>query len=461
MTKTHFPRSPRAGKAVFAPVRFLFGEGIANNRKIWYIKYKYNFAKGIPMKKYRFLSLILAGCLIFTGCSGGDGDAEDTTTTEPYVTVTDENGEAVTDENGEVVTSIISLIPEEKELNVGFIYPGTAGGDAVSQVFETARVQAERVLDAHTCYIENVLVSQFEDATAELVKNGCNVIVGTSSIYAHAISDEAKANSRVYFISFGGTETGYNLANFQGEMYKTAYIGGFAAAYNSNSNILGVVADPSILNCYSIVDAFTLGAKDLTESDTDVRLNWAWGNRDEETKAAIDDLVAQGCDVIFTATYSNYAVEYCEKIGVKVIGIAYNMPELAPENYITGCFYNVTTFLIDMLRTYRYNTYTAVTYIAGINEGAVRLVGFNENCKEGTVEVCDVLYDLCANGSAPVFQGEIRDNLGNIKVEKGATLTGGEIIDIDWLEECVTNVDDFCIPQVEPVESDLVIHYGE
>ena len=456
-------------KSIFSPLTmggedFLFGQVLQINAKyvILNIYRIFCLAKGNPMKKYRFLSLILAGCLIFTGCSGGDGeDAEETTTTEPYVTVTDENGEAVTDENGEVVTSIITLEPQEKVLNIGFIYPGTAGGDAVSEVFETARIQAERVLGANTCYIENVLVSQFEDATAKLVSSGCNVIVGTSSRYAHAIYDEAKANSKVYFISFGGTETSYNLANFQGEMYKTAYVSGLAAAYNSNSNKLGVVADPSALSCYNIIDAFVLGAKDLTDDDTDVRVNWAWGNRDEENKAAIDDLVAQGCDVIFTATYSKYAVKYCETLGVKVIGISYNMPELAPENYITGCFYNVTTFLIDMLRDYRYNTYGAVTYIAGIKEGAVRLVDFNENCKEGTVEICDVLYQLCSSGSAPVFKGEIRDNLGNVKVEKGATLTGGEIITVDWLEESVTKVGDFCTPQVDPAESDLEIHYSK
>ena len=414
------------------------------------------------MKKYRLFSLMLAGCLLFTGCSGGDTeDPESTTTTEPYVTVTDEEGNPVTDESGEVVTSIISLVPEEKELNIGFIYPGEAGGDSVSEVFESARIQAERTLGAHTCYIENVLVSQFEDATAALVSAGCNVIVGTSSKYAHAIYDEARANSRVYFISFGGTETSYNLANFQGELYKTAYVSGLAAAYNSTSNILGIVADPSALSCYNIADAFTLGAKELTDNKTDVRLNWAWGNRDDETKAAIDDLVAQGCDVIFAATYSKYAVEYCEKLGVRVIGIAYDLPELAPENYLTGSFYNVTTFLIDMLRTYRYNTYGSVTYMGGIDEGAVRLVNFNENCKEGTVEICDALYQLCENGSANVFRGEIRSNSGVVKVEKGTSLTGGEILTVDWLEECITVVNDFCAPQTDPEQSDLTIHYSE
>ena len=409
------------------------------------------------MKKYRLLSLILAGSMLLAGCSGdGDGDIEETT--EPYVEVTDADGNVVTDDEGNVVTSIISLIPVEKELNVGFIYPGTAGADAVSQIFENARLEAERVLNANTCYIENVLVSQFEDATAKLVSNGCNVIIAASSRYANAAYDEARANSKVYFISVGGIKNSHNLACFQGEMYKTAYICGMAGAYNSNSNILGIVADPGILSCFNIVDAYVLGAEELTEKDTDVRLNYAWGNNDDENRQAIDDLIDQGCDVIFTATYSTFAIEYCEQRGVKVIGMAYNIPELAPENYLTGCFYNVTIFIIDMLRTVRYDTYDSVTYLGGLDEGAVRLVNFNENCKAGTEEICGALYDLCAEGKAVIFNGEIRDNHGNVKVEKGTILTGGEILSIDWLEERITQEKDFCAPVVEPMESDLAIH---
>lgn len=411
------------------------------------------------MKKYRLFSFILAGSMLLTGCSGGgDDDVESTTTTQPYVEVTDAEGNTVTDEYGYAVTSIISLIPEEKELNVGFIYPGVAGADTVTQIFESARVQMERVLNANTCYIENVLVGQFEDATAQLVSNGCNVIIAASSRYANVAYEEARANKKIYFISVGGTKTSFNLACFQAELYKVAYICGMAAAYNSNSNILGVVADPSILSLFNIVDAYVLGAKELTEGDTDVRLNYAWGNREDENIQAIDDLIAQGCDVIFTATYSTEAVEYCEKRGVKVIGLAYNMPELAPNNYLTGAFYNVTTFIIDMLRSVRYNTSDSVTYLGGINEGAVRMIDINENAKEGTVEICDTLYQLCADGKAVIFNGEIRDNEGHVKVEKGTVLKSSEILTINWLEEYVTEVKDFCAPVVEPLQSDLVIH---
>lgn len=410
------------------------------------------------MKKNRLLSFLLAGCLLFTGCSGEGDEAETTTDSKKYVTVTDENGAAVTDEKGEPVTSVVGEEPKELELNIGFIYSGSAEGNASSEIFEAARGEAERVLSAKTYYIENVLVSQFEQATAALVENGCNVIVSTDVRFANAVYDEAQANKKVQFVSFGGTKALGNLACFQGEMYKTSYVCGLAAAYNSDSNILGVVADPSVLSVYSVIDGFALGAKELTKDRTDMRVNWAWGNKDSETKEAVDNLISQGCDVIFAATYSRYAVEYCELKGVKVIGMAYNMPELAPEQYITGCFSNLNIFLLDVLRSFRYDTDPVGVYRGGIKEGAVRVVEVSEKAKEGTKDITDKLYEVCLENKALVFSGEIKDSNGEIRVAKGKTLDQEQICSINWLESSVKSENYYTQPNTQPVASDLVIH---
>lgn len=411
------------------------------------------------MKKNKLLSFLIAGCLLFTGCSGG-GEAETDTTTDgnTYVTVTDSEGNAVTDENGEPVTEIVPDEPVEKELVVGFIYSGKAAGNAAAEYFEAARGEAERVLSAKTYYIEDVLVSQFEQATAALVDKGCNVIVSTDMRFANAIYDEAQANKKVQFVSFGGGKSLGNLACFQGQLYKSSYVCGLAAAYNSDSNILGIVADPSVISVYPVIDGFVLGAKELTESQTDVRVNWAWGSKDTEVKDAIDDLIAQGCDVIFSATYSKFAVEYCELKGVKVIGMSYNMPELAPEQYLTGCFCNLNIFLIDVLRTVRYEMDPVGVYRGGINEGAVRVIAISENAKEGTKDITDKLYELCENNKAVVFNGEIKDSSGTVQVPKGKTLKDDDIFTIDWLDSSVKAEKSFCQPNSQPVPSELYIH---
>ncbi|MDE6726090.1 MAG: BMP family ABC transporter substrate-binding protein [Ruminiclostridium sp.] len=411
------------------------------------------------MKKNKLLSFLLAGCLLLAGCSGGDEpETEVTTDGNTYVDVTDANGEVVTDDNGNPVTEVIPAVPVEKELVVGFIYSGKAGGNAAADYFEAARGEAERVLGAKTYYIEDVLVSQFEQATAALVDKGCNVIVSTDARFVNAVSDEAKANNKVQFVSFGGNNSMGNLASFQGQLYKPAYVCGFAAAYNSDSNILGVLADPSVISVYPLIDAFALGAKELTELQTDIRVNWAWGSKDTEVKEAIDDLIAQGCDVIYCASYSKFAVEYCETMGVKVSGMFYNMPEIAPNQYLTGSFCNLNIFLIDVLRTVRYNTDPVGVYRGGINEGAVRVVAISEKAKEGTQKLTDKLYELCSDNKAAVFSGEIKDSNGEVKVPKGKTLSLEDIYTIDWLESSFKVEKNFCQPVTQPVPSDLYVH---
>ncbi|MCM1055104.1 MAG: BMP family ABC transporter substrate-binding protein [Bacteroides sp.] len=413
--------------------------------------------------KKKALSLLLAGCMIITGtgCNGGEAEEpEESAEAQDYVTVTDENGAPVTNEEGDVVTSLLSEEPQELELKVGFVYSGEAGSDSAGETFEAARAEIERSLDnTHTCYVENVLVSQFADATAALVEAGCNVIVSTDNRFANVIYEEAEANNSVYFISFGGDKPRANLACFQGEMYKGSYVCGLAAAFNSDSNILGIVADPSVMSVYNIVGGFVQGIKELNDkTHPDVRLNWAWGYSDEETKAAVDDLAAQGCDVIFAATYSKYAVSYCEELGIKVIGLAPDMPQLAPTQYITGCYYYLSIFLIDQLRNVRYAMGKAPSvYMGGVKEKAVRIIDFSESCREGTKDICDVLYQMAFDERTRIFTGEVKDTYGNVKIEKGATLSSDQIIDIDWLPENISVENDFTSPQLDPVEGSLEV----
>ena len=404
----------------------------------------------------KITALALSCCLLLTACGGSDG-ASTETTIEGAVTVTDESGSTVTDENGSAVTSIEGEEPEEMELVVGFIYPDKVESNTVSVLFEAARMQIEKVLGAETYYIEDVLVSQFSEATDALVEKGCNVIVSCSNKFPNSISSEAKDAKDTRFISFGGAQSAHNLWAFQGELFQPAYVCGLAAAYNSTKGIIGVVADSSVVNCYGTINAFIQGAKELTGAKTDVRLNWSWGTNDETTKNAIDDLAAQGCDVIFACTYSAYAVKYCETLGIKVIGTAYDMPVLAPNNYLTGCFYNFNTYLVDVLRTIRYGTEAPVIYNEGLSAGAVRLVSFSENCADGTIDICDTLYQLCVDKKARIFVGEIRDNYGNIRVEKGAVLNHAEIWTLEWLDGCVNAISDFTVPVLEPAKSDLQI----
>ncbi len=403
----------------------------------------------------KWISILLAGAMLtsFSACNNEPEETEETD--DPAVTaVTDEEGNPVTDEKG-------NLIPaepvEEKVYKVGFIYNSEVDDGSTNAIFENAREQLEKTLAVETCYIENVLVSEVPVAVRELQDDGCNIIVSASAKFANSIAKEANASADTYYISFGGESSGPNYSSFGGELYQTANVCGIAGAYNSDSNTLGIIADPSSYNVYAIIDAYVLGAKEIMGAQTDVRLNWVWSDNEEKIEAAIDDLVAQGSDVIMCYTESDIAAKYCEEIGVKVIANSCNLPEIAPNNYLTGFFFNSSTFIVDTVRAIKAENYVSSVHSGGIPAGTARLINFSPSCREGTDTIATKLYEYVKSGQAHVFTGEIKNRKYDVMVEKGQQLDFSSIRKIDWLILGITAVTDYTDVIESPSPSDMVI----
>lgn len=408
------------------------------------------------MKKLlKGISVIAAFSMLLV--SGGcNGNPEETTASDdPALTaVTNEDGTPVTDEEG----NMIPAEPEEETIyKVGFIYNGSVEDGSTAAVFENSRDQLEKALGVETCYMDNVLVSQIPSAVHALQDNGCNIIVSASSCFANSIEKEANGSSDTYYISFGGEKSGSNISCFGGELYQTANVCGIAAAYNTESNILGVLADPSSYNVFGVVNSYVLGAKEIWGAQTDVRLNWVWSDNEAKIEEAINDLVSQGSDIIMCYTENDYAAEYCEKIGVKVIANSCNLPEIAPTQHLTGFFFNSSTFIVDTVRAIKADNFVSSVHSGGIAAGTARLIDFSGNCKQGTDTIASKLYDYIKTGKAHAFTGEIKNRDYTVMVEKGQQMNFDSIRKIDWLVLGITTASDFTTVIQEPVPGDLVI----
>lgn len=411
-----------------------------------------------PMKSLKKCAAVfLCACLLLGagGCSTEEDPAQ-TDENDPALTaLTDENGTPVTDEEG----NLLPAEPEEEKTvyKVGFLYNLGVGEGATAKIFENARMQIEKTLGLETCYIENVLVSEIPAAVYELQENGCNIIVSCSPRFSNSIAKEAKAARETSFISFGGTTSAFNLSGFGGELYQTANVCGIAAAYNTESNILGVIADPSSYNAYGVVDSYVLGAKEIWGVQTDVRLNWVWSNDHAQIEAAVDDLIAQGSDVIMCYTETDHAAEYAASRGARVIANSCDLPELIPDSYLTGFFLNASTFIVDTVRAICAEVFVSSVSEGGIAAGTARLLDLSENCKDGTAEICTKLYDYIKNGQAYTFTGEIKNRENEVMVEKGQRMSFSGIRQIDWLVQGITAVGDFTTVTLELEPSELAI----
>lgn len=407
------------------------------------------------LKKYA--AVLLCACFVL-GAGACDTAEEPAQTDEndPALTaVTDENGTPVTDEEG----NMIAAEPEEEKTvyKVGFLYNLGVGEGATAKIFESARHQIEKTLGLETCYIENVLVSEIPAAVYELQENGCNIIVSCSPRFNNSIVKEAKAARETFFINFGGSTSAFNLSGFGGELYQTANVCGIAAAYNTESDVLGVVADPSSYNAYGVIDGYVLGAKEIWGVQTDVRLNWVWSNDHAQIEAAVDDLIRQGSDVIMCYTETDYTAEYAASRGAKVIANSCDLPELIPDQYLTGFFFNASTFLVDTVRAICAEVFVSSVSEGGIAAGTARMVSLSENCKEGTAEISTKLYDYIKNGQAYPFTGEIKNRDNEVMVEKGQRMSFSGIREINWLVQGITAVGDFTTVTYDLEPSDLAV----
>lgn len=412
------------------------------------------------MKIYvKLIAMTISCFLFFTACNNGETPAE--TDTLP----SDGIGSDGIDSDGiETEPAVTEPDPTKPaEVKVGFIYSGAIDENSFNAEFENSRYEIMKLSGVTTCYIDNVLVQQFEDAVQALKNDGCGVIVATSNHYAAACASMAQKDSDgTYYVSYGNLTNQQRMSSFIPSIYQPVAVTGLVAAYNTDSNTVGMVVDNNAFHAKGIADAFAQGIRELDNASIDLYLNYALSDSNADTKRAIDNLVAKGADIIFLYQTSIYGIKYCEEIGVKVIGYAYNMPELAPEHYLTGYYAIPKNYVIESVRGAQYNNFKSTVTNQGLKHGYVGMIQLNENiCKKDTGFITDKYYNYVYEGKAAVFTGEMRDSSNQIRVDKGAALTVMQILSVDWLTSDIKEAVDFSGPRTEDqlVYSDLTIKY--
>jgi basic membrane lipoprotein Med (substrate-binding protein (PBP1-ABC) superfamily) len=377
------------------------------------------------MKKFkRLITVLLSIIMLFSlGACGDD--------TSPDLTLL-----AITEEED----------PYPLFTQVGFIYDTSVATGTITAIFENGRFELERTLGVETRYIENVLLQQFDDAVDTLIAGGCTVIVAASNRYNSAVVLAARRHLNVHFLSFGSADMAFNLSSLQPYLFHAAYLQGYAAAFNTASNRIGLVVDPNMYHSFGIASAFALGVRELNHAQVSLSLNWALSTRMSDTERAIADLREQGCDIIFIYQAEDYGIRRCEQLGIRVISFGFDVHELAENNYLSAAHINVKPFLIDQVRTVMWGNFSRSLVRGGIDEGAVRL-RFNEDLlTPGTTDLTNALHTFISDGSAPVFKGEVKDRDNIVRIEKGVVFPINAIFAIEWLPENIDVVKDMSEP---------------
>lgn len=361
-------------------------------------------------KGFKSLAALLALCAALgaAGCDGGESGAE----------------------TGEGTAEAVTSEPAAEPVKVGYVFNGRADSGGVTEELNGQRLKAVRHSDMITEYIDNVTISDFEEAVKTLAEDGCTYIVAASPVYSHTIPSVAGKYMNVNFVSMGSHVSTANVYAYTETPYQAGYVAGLAAAFNSENEKVGVVADIGQYYYVSFINAVTLGAQLVYENASVVAATAA---EDSEIREAVDALVNEGCDVIVSYTESSATAEYCESKGIKFIGnMNYGERAANYENMLMYYYSSHDSFFLSQFKRVSLGTWMSEEYVGSMGNGIVNVSDALPAAKEGTQELIAALAAKVAGGQAYIFSGELKNAKGEIKYTQYDTMTESEIYNMEW-----------------------------
>jgi len=335
--------------------------------------------------------------------------------------------------------SNFAAIPVD-ELKIGFVYITDASDGGYTYAHDRGAKEMQAVYglaDSQIIYKTNITEdSACETALRELVEAGCHVIFGNSFGFMDYMDAMAEEYPEVIFSHCSGYKyNDINFNNYFGRIYQARFLSGLAAGLRTESNKIGFVAAMNNPEVNGGINAFTLGVRAVNPDATVyVKYTNTWYDPTLERQTA-EALLDMGCDVIAQHQDTTMSQVAAQERGVWGVGYNADMTYAAPNAHLTAPIWNWGVYYIEAVGQIIDGKWFPVNYFDGLPEGLVDLSPLTKNVAEGTAEIIEEYRAKIIDGSFDVFDGEIHDNQGNLRVEEGNRLTDAEITSIDWLVE--------------------------
>ena len=380
------------------------------------------------MRKYQFLSILLSCMFLLNACSS-DAAIDDYATNKGY----EQNAEATDTGKGiskEDIKVGVLHISDPAE-GSGYSYTHDIGIQGMQENLGLSDEQIIRKLN-----IDDGDSEAIKKAIQECVDEGCNVIFTTSWGYMQPTADMAEKYPDIYFShGTGYMSNGTNFNNYFGRIYQARYLSGIVAGMNTKTNKIGYVAaqDSSNSEVTGGIDAFAMGVYSVNpEAVVYVKVTNSWFDPVAE-KAAAEELLAMGCDVMSQHCDTPYPQTLAQEKGVYGIGYNSDMSKETPDSCLCSVIWNWSAYYTSAVQSIIDGSWDGSNYYGGMSEGLVEITDLADFCAEGTQEKVDEATTQILSGSFNVFDGVIETNTGSTVGEEGktlddATITGG----INW-----------------------------
>ena len=337
----------------------------------------------------RVLAVILAALFVvaaFVGCSAKD------------------NGEAG-NAGKTVKLGLITLHDENSTYDKNFI----VAAQEAAQKMGVELVQKNNIEEGQACY----------EAAAELVDEGCNLILADSFGHEDYMIQAAKEFTDVQFLHATGTKAHTeNLANFHNAfsaIYEGRFLAGVAAGEKLNEMIeagtitadkakMGYVGAYTYAEVISGYTSFYLGAKSVCPSVTmDVTFTGSWYDETAEKEAA-QKLITNGAVLVSQHADSMGAPTACEKAGVPNVSYNGSTVDACPNTFIVSSRIDWTPYYEYAIKAAQGGEAIDVDWTGDLSTGSVVLTDINEDAAaEGTVEAVEEAKAKLEAGELQVF----------------------------------------------------------
>ena len=296
-----------------------------------------------------------------------------------------------------------------KVTKAAFVYVGPSGDHGWSYAHDQGRLEVEKAMGdkVKTSKVESVPESaDAERVFRDLASQGNDVIFATSFNYMEQMLKVSKEFPNVKFEHATGYKDADNMRTYQVRMYESAYLAGIVAGKMTKTNVLGFVGSFPIPEVVRNLNAYTLGAQSVNPKiKTKMILVSTWFDPAKEKAAALT-LINQGADVLLQNTDSTAIVQTAEEKGKFAFGWDSDMSKFAPKAHLASSVINWGPYYVKAVKQVADGTWKKENYLAGLKEGAVDIIAFNEKVPADVKAMAEKAKAGIIDGSLVIFKDD-------------------------------------------------------
>ncbi len=325
-----------------------------------------------------------------------------------------------------------SLAPvAEEDAVIAFGYVGPTSDEGWTWTHEQGRQAVQAAFPkAKTIFVENIPYSA--DATRtfrQFVSEGAQMVI-TNSNYGDFMYDVAKNAPDTAFLHCDDRKLLDNMGVFYPSHWYSSYVTGVAAGAMTKSGKLGYIASFPVPTSFTGSNAFLMGARSVRPDATlQVIVINSWFDPQASTQAA-RALIDNGADVLFGIMDEPGYLQVAEQRGAKAVMLNTDSRKYGPNAYVSSIMFDFRKFYVDQVRARLEGKWTAGQHLLPFGDGTDR-DAWGQTVPVEAAGVADKAREKILGGWSP-FEGEIKDNKGEVKVAAGQRMSETDIYNWNW-----------------------------